>query len=145
MPSDVAALLDTNVLVYASDGASPHHASSRALRDGGAAGSVALGLTTQILLEYVAVVTNPKRVASPCSSEEAWTEVAKLGAAFPILAPPPDHVRRVEELGRQVKHRGAEVFDLAIATTMLAAGVHEIYTFDGTIFARVPGITVKRP
>jgi predicted nucleic acid-binding protein len=98
-----------------------------------------------VLFEYVSVITSPKRVAAPRMPEEAWAEVAKLAAVFPLVLPPLDHVTRVEALARQVRHRGAEVFDLAIAATMLAAGIQEIFTFDGAVFGRVPGVMVRAP
>jgi uncharacterized protein len=144
-PADAPALIDTNVLVYASDTSAPQHLAARAVRDGGATGTLSVCLVPQVLFEYVSVVTSSKRVAKPRPSEAAWAEVEKLASVFPVLPAPEDLFERVRVLVPKVKPKGAEVFDLAIAVTVLAAGSSVIYTFDAGVFARVPGVVVRAP
>ena len=62
-------LVDTNVLVYALDADAAQHGSSRALLEASRAGSVTLYVTSQIICEFYSVVTNPRRVAKPRSSQ----------------------------------------------------------------------------
>ena len=56
------AVIDTNVLVYAADESSEFHEASRTLRD---RENIGLAVTPQILMEFYAIITNPRRVASP--------------------------------------------------------------------------------
>jgi predicted nucleic acid-binding protein len=69
--SDPHALIDTHVLVDATDTTSAVHESARQLRDHGFRGELPLVVTPQVLLECFAVVTDPRRVTNSRSSPEA--------------------------------------------------------------------------
>jgi predicted nucleic acid-binding protein len=89
----VAALVDTNILVYRFD---PRDAGKQArardvLRDGLAAGS--LRVPHQALTEFVAAVTRPDRDGPLLPPTEAWHELENLLAIFPILYPTGDVLR----------------------------------------------------
>lgn len=141
------ALIDTNVLVYATDPAVPQHADAESLCNRALAGDVEACVTPQVLLEFFATVTNPKRVANPRTPAVAWGEVAKFRAALPVLATPIDLVDRVRSLAEPLGIRAQDIFDVQIAATMLAQAqpVTRIYTYDPAVFGRVPGITVLTP
>ena len=66
--SNDRALVDTNVLVYAADTSSSFHEPSRQLRDRGFRGEVPLVVTPQVLMEFFAVITSPRR--SSCRGGE---------------------------------------------------------------------------
>ena len=135
---DARAIIDTNVLVYAADARAPQHAAAQALRDTAAHGEFIGHLTTQVVLEFVSVVTSPRRVASPRGITEAWAEIRRLTTAFPVLTLEDGDIRTVAELSENLGVKGADVFDLAIAATALRSGVNVVYTFDPRVFARVP-------
>ncbi len=139
------AILDTNVLVYASDVRAPQHDDSKALRTAAARGDIEGFVTIQIMLEYVSVITSPKRVASPVSVGAAWAEASRIMAAFPVLSPIEDDIRQVGRLAESLNISGPKIFDLSIAVTALRAGVSIIYTYDDAIFSRVIGLTIRRP
>ena len=143
-PNSVSAIFDTNVLIYASDATAPQHEACRSLRDQVEDGALQGGVTPQILLEYVSLITT-KRVAVPRSLKEAWDEVAALASVFTVIEPSGEFMQRLQALAPIVKPRGPEVYDMAIAATALAAGVNLIYSCDSTVFNRVPGITVREP
>jgi len=138
-------LIDTNVLVYATDTASPHCPASSALLGAVAAGSFLACVAPQVLLEFVSVVTSPKRVASARTAEEAWLVADSFAQSFDVLAPPADLYQRASVLGRSLGLRTQDVFDLAIAVTALGSSVGIIYSYDPAVFSRVPGITVRVP
>jgi predicted nucleic acid-binding protein len=54
-------------------------------------------------------------------------------------------VARVSSLGTMLGTRAQDVFDLAIAVTALESDVRTIYSYDSTVFSRVPGVTVREP
>jgi predicted nucleic acid-binding protein len=143
--ADDRAILDTNVLVYAADVRAPQYNAARTLRDAAARGEFKGYITTQVLLEFVSVVTSSKRVTSPRSIAEAWTEVRRLTTAFPVLALQDDDIRTVGRLSEMLNVKGADIFDLAIAATAFRAGIYIIYSFDTQMFSRIPGLEVRVP
>jgi len=78
-------LVDTNVLVYAADETSPFHQVSKDLRDSGLRGEVSLCVFPQIFYEFFAIVTDPRRVHSPRSQQEAALEIEKYYRADHLL------------------------------------------------------------
>jgi predicted nucleic acid-binding protein len=129
-------LIDTNVLVYATDTACPHCPASSALLGAVASGS---------LLACVSVVSSPKRIASARPAEEAWGVADSFAQSFEVLMPPADLYQRASVLGRRLGLKMQDVFDLAIAITALESGVGVTCSYDSGVFSRVPGITVRVP
>jgi toxin-antitoxin system PIN domain toxin len=142
--SDEHVVLDTNVLVYATNSAAPQHAAARRLHDRALAGDVPVCLTTQILFEYFAVVTHEGQLTRLVSPADALADLDALRSAFPLLSVPPDLDGRVVDLLRRTGFSGRNVFDVQLAATMLANGVHRIATYDSR-FAKIPGIAVVQP
>ncbi len=90
----MAALVDTNVLVYRFDPRFPRkqRVATDVLRQGIANDS--LRLPHQAILEFVAVVTRPLRGGAPLlSPDDAWREAEELLAQFTVLYPNGDIVR----------------------------------------------------
>ena len=145
MSAEDRALIDTNVLLYAGDQDSKYYAAANSLCEAAAAGDVSACITPQVLLEHVSIITNPKRVANAIRAQEAWEDVDEFLAAFPLITPGPGLVERIVSLAKELGIKGPEVFDLAIAATMLGAGVSTVYTYDSTVFSRVSGIQVRTP
>jgi len=67
MITSETALLDTNILVYGADETSRFHKSAFALREKGLSGEFSLCICPQVLNEFFAIVTDPKRVSNPIS------------------------------------------------------------------------------
>jgi predicted nucleic acid-binding protein len=138
-------LVDTNVLIYALDADAAQHASSRALLEAGRAGSVTLYVTSQIICEFYSVVTNPRRVAKPCSSTAALAAISSLLGFLHVLPVP---AQTVEELIRLVRRRpvtAGDIFDLQILATMNVNGIQRIYTFNTADFVGFPEIALLTP
>ncbi len=147
MTSAEPVLLDTNVLVYAADQTSPHHEASRELRDRGRAGEVSLCITPQVLFEFYAVVTDPRRVARSLTPEEAAQELAQYFAdgSIPKIHPGPDIARFALDLLRRYQLSKQHVFDLALVATMLANNVGRICTYDVAHFEPFTEIETVTP
>lgn len=139
------AVVDTNVLVYAADESSEFHGASRLLRE---SGDIALAITPQILMEFYAIITDPRRVTSPRSADEARTELEKytLSPHIVTLHPTPDILTRVLALLEAYPQVTRQtIFDLFIVATMLGNGVNRIYTFNERDFILFNEIEVLRP
>lgn len=142
-----AALIDTNVLVYAADKSSPFHEASKDLRDRGLKGEISLCLFPQILCEFFAIVTDRKRVSSPRSQEVALAEIEKYLEAGSIqkLYPGPDILNIICELLKHYPVRKQEIFDLQLVATMLSNDINRIYTHNVDDFRKFKEIDVLEP
>ncbi len=139
-------IIDTNVLVAAFDAASPEHLACRRLVEDAEAGRVQACLAPMVLFEFMAVVTNTKRVRTARSPVEAAALIEKISHAIPMIHPPHDIHFRVSKLYRDVPHfSGKQVFDLVLAITALTNGVTGIYTYNDKDFLAVPGLEVLTP
>lgn len=140
-------LLDTNILVYATDITSPFYDSCRTIRDKGLKGEIIVCVAPQVLLEFFAVVTSPKRVTKPMKSDKAIEEVQKYLEADKIIKiyPEKDTLIKALELAKEYGVKGQEVFDLQIVATMLTNEVTNIYTYDLNHFSKFKDINVYVP
>jgi predicted nucleic acid-binding protein len=141
------ALLDSNVIVYAADKASPYHKVSKSLRDKGVKGEVFLCVCPQVLIEFFAIVTDPKRVKKPISSSQAIKEVEKYFIAPNILKIFPNALsfKKLIELAKKYKVKKQEIFDLKLVATMLSNGINKIYTFNFQDFSKFREIQTLIP
>lgn len=142
---DDLALLDTNVLVYALFTDAEHHAAARALIARGQTGVIGIVVTPQILAEFYAIITNPRRVTQPLTPADAIAEVQKYLAEFAVLPVPPDVVDRWAELAMRHAVVGGDIYDLQLIATMIGNGVTTIYTFNDRDFAWCNQIEVRVP
>ena len=144
--SSEAGVLDTNVLIAAFDTRDPNHEACRRLVEAVETGSVRGYVVAQVLFEFVAVVTNPKRVRSPRSVEEALRLAEQIADVLPVLPAPVDLHARVIGLYRLLPSRSARnIFDTAIAATALGNGIGSIFTYNMQDFEDLPGIIVLTP
>jgi predicted nucleic acid-binding protein len=81
-------IIDTNVLVYATDADAPQHMASRALLDVARAAPGTFSVTSQLLCEFYSIVTNARRVAKPRSSAEATDAIASMLDFLRVLPVP---------------------------------------------------------
>ena len=144
------AFLDTCVLIDGLYKDSDHYAAARPLLDQAEHDEEAgFCISPQVLAEFYAVTTHPKRVSQPKSPSEAL-EVIEQFLAMPgilLLPAPADIVQRWIELVRRYPHHvtNRKIFDAQIVATMLANGVKKIYTFNITDFTPFAEITVIEP
>jgi predicted nucleic acid-binding protein len=123
-------IVDTNVLVYALDADAPHHAASRALLEAAQGEAPAtLYVSTQILCEFYAIVTNARRVKKPRTSAEALAAISGMLGFLRVLPAPASVTHELMALLRRHPVTGGEIFDLQIVATMKLNGVERIYTF----------------
>ncbi len=138
-------LLDTNVLIYALNADAPQHPVSRAVVEAAMSGTLAAAVVPQVLLEFYAVVTNPRRVERPLSPEQAWGQVEVFRSSLPVLDAGPKSLETLAELVRLRCPTGGDVFDLFLVAQMWASGLSTICTYDVTAFSGIPGLIVETP
>jgi toxin-antitoxin system PIN domain toxin len=64
-------LVDANLLIYAVDADSPHHAKARHWLEGTLSGTTRVGLTWNVLLAFVRLTTHPSVMRRPLAVERA--------------------------------------------------------------------------
>jgi uncharacterized protein len=142
----MSSTIDTNVLLYASDTSSPHHATATRLLASLVGGPRLVHLFWPVVMGYLRISTHPAIFEAPLDPAQARDNVDQL------LARP--HVRTPGEGDgfwasyRAVVDsdvvRGNLVPDLHIVALMHQHGVASIWTWDRD-FRRFSGITVLDP
>lgn len=142
------ALLDTNVLIYAADRSAAFHEVAEALCNRGLRGEVSVAVSPQILMEFFAVITSPRRVARPQTPAVAREEMRKWVQARTVQKIFPTHDAITRVLMLLEAHPNVtqqDIFDCHLVATMQANAVTRIYTYNRQHFLRFEGIDVLTP
>ena len=131
--------IDTNVLFYFLDRDSPFHTEARETLTGLVEKQSAVA-TQQNLVELAAALTK-RGVPSQATKKyvQAFMET------IPVLRPAAETVRLFlsEMEGKSIK--GARLFDLYLAATLVSNGVEFLYTYNEKDFSDISGLKVWRP
>lgn len=142
-----AAVIDTNILVYAHFQDSSHYRSAYDLLERGREIDAELYVTPQVIAEFYAVVTHPKRVSNPFTAAEAVAAIEQVLSlpGISLLHPSSNVVERWLQLARDHSIIGNNIFDVQLIATMLSRDVRRIYTFDESDFRVFSEIEVLQP
>jgi uncharacterized protein len=141
--------LDTNLLVYAHNVASPHHAKAKifveeAMNDRDASGDICVCLPAQVLMEFLNVITW-HRLESPLSLIDAMKIIQEyLDTGITILYQKSTQLKTLLELLKSVKTR-KKIFDVALVATLKDHGVSGLYTLNTKDFDEFSFLDVKNP
>lgn len=125
-------LLDTNIFIYAYDRSSPFHSRSASLFS---SPQFRLFTTTKNITECVAVMT---KLDCPKAHIEQLLE--DISNNIIVLYPTSASLQIFETLFKKYAPRGNRVFDLEVASVMLANGVDSIATINSADFSYLPEI-----
>jgi len=138
-------LIDTNILIYSYDETQELHSSSYAFLEHPFSGHISASIAQQNLLEFLAVVTNPKRVEYPLSPDEALKKIAVYVANFPLVSPSARTFLTFVDLFSRYPSIRERIFDLYLAATALDNGISQISTWNVNHFKTVSELIVKTP
>ncbi len=131
------AILDTNVLLAATDEAREDHEDAIAAIDLWPASGVVLYTSGQILREYLAVATRPvDRNGLGMGQPDAVANVRALRTRLNLLAEDVKVSERLLELLDTVECAGKQVHDANVVATMLVHGIDTVVTRNVDDFAR---------
>jgi len=141
----LSATVDTNILLYASNGDDPLHATARELLGQLAGGPDLLYLFWPTIMGFLRIATHPSVFPSPASPEQAM-------AAISALLERPTVRTEAEDTGfwdayratAGTDTRGNHVPDAHLVALMRRHGVSVIYTRDRD-FRRYEGIEARDP
>ena len=139
------ALLNTNVLVYASYRRSPLHALAATLLDRGLRQRGLYCIAPQNLVEFAAVVTRRRAGDDPLPDEEVLriTDILYRSRTLIKIYPRRGTVARAMTEGARLEIRGATWYDLFLALTMRDAGVRDLITENVSDFERLPFLRTR--
>lgn len=138
--------LDTNVLVHAEIGSSPHHANARALLRELAEGPAPWAIPWPCVYEFLRVVTHPRVFHPPMPIAVALGDVKAIlrSPSLVLLAETPRHADVTAEIIEASGATGNLIHDAHIAALCVEHGVAELVTGDRD-FARFPGLRTVNP
>ena len=138
-------VVDANVLLYAVDSASAHHARARPWLDEALGGAEAVGLAWVALLAFVRIGTNAAVMPTPMTTDEATEQVERWLAAPAAVAlePAARHAAILRGLLRETGTAGNLTTDTHLAALAVEHGA-AIVSFDRD-FARFAGVRHRLP
>ncbi len=138
--------LDVNVLLYASDQASPFQAKASRFLKRASEGREAFYVTWPTIMAYLRIATHPGVFRAPLSPAEAAENVETLLALPHVraLGEREDFWEAWKEATEGLVVRGNLVPDAHVAAILLQHGVKVLYTKDRD-FGRFPFVEVRNP
>ncbi len=138
-------LVDANLLLYAQDSLSEHHAQASAWWDAQLSGSRPVGLCWPVVVAFIRIATNPRLHARPLTLAEAngcvqsWLDQPCVR----VLAPTEKHW----ELFQKMLLAGKAVANLVTDAHLAALAVEHDCVLQSTDndFARFPGLKWRNP
>ena len=132
----MSVFLDTNIVVYAFDGADPakQRIAIEVLETGDR-----LVVSTQVLLETWWVLT--RRLAEPLDEDDASKVIDEL-CALPVVSTDPELVRRAIESGRRFS---IAIWDALIIEAARASGCRRVLSEDLQSGQDFDGVVVENP
>lgn len=133
-------MLDTNVLIAATDEGRAEHRDALTVVNDWAAGRTELCTSGQILREYLTVATRPaERNGLGLNLADALGNVNAIRMRTILLAEDAKVADRLLSLLADVECRGKQVHDANVVATMLVHGVRAVVTMNTEDFARFEG------
>lgn len=138
-------LVDANLLLYAEDSLSAHHAAARTWWDEQLSGTEPLGLCWLVLTAFVRIATNPRLHQRPLTLDEAFDRVQSWldQPCVRLLHPTEHHWRFFQQMLRDGNATGNLVTDAHLAAVALEHSC-ELCSTDSD-FARFPGLKWRNP
>lgn len=138
-------LVDTNLLVYATDADSPHHARARAWLEERLSSATPVGLAWLVILAYLRVTTRPGIMRQPQSPEQAFGSITEWLAQpyVSLVAPGEHHWPLLRNLLTTTGTAGNLVPDAHLAALAIEHGC-ALYSADHD-FKRFPGVEHVNP
>jgi toxin-antitoxin system PIN domain toxin len=134
---------DANVLLYAGDSSSRHHASARAWVEQALSGTETIGFAMVVLLAFVRISTSPRVMARPLPPRAAFDQVEEWLTQTPavVLHPGRRHIALWREFAETSGTAGNLTTDAHLAALAIEHGA-SLASFDGDLH-RFPGLDLE--
>lgn len=138
--------IDTNLLVFAHRGNSPHHQAALAILEPVFEGTSAWALPWPCVHEFISIATN-HRIYKPASTLPQALGFLELLFGSPqlhLLSESPGYFDKLRKLALSAKSSGPRIHDARIAALCLHHGVSELWTADRD-FSSFPKLKTRNP
>ena len=138
-------ILDVNVVLYAADSTSPHHAAAKSWLTAALTGDRRIAIPWQTVGGFVRIVTHPRAMRHPLTTEQAWTVVDSWFSSPVVWVPPASErtVRILERLMLELHLGSAMTTDAQLAALAIEHGV-AVVSADAD-FGRFPALAWINP
>lgn len=141
--------LDTNLLVYAHNTASPFHLRAKAfiervMNERDAAGHLSVCIPGQVLMEFLNVITRHQLESPLLLHDAAQLVQGYVDTGITILYPKSTQLTTLLDLLKSVTTR-QKVFDVALVATLKDHGISGLYTVNTGDFHQFTFLDVKNP
>lgn len=140
---DKRCVVDTNVLVHGTVRGGGKHEEAREWLTSLQRQGATLCVTTQILREYLAVLTSRRFFEKTFTPDEAVSEVEGLLPSLRVLDEPTGCAALLRDLVRRYEVRGAQIHDANIVAVMLYHGVPRIATYNRSHFGQFHEVSLE--
>lgn len=137
-------LLDTNVLIYATDVLAVQHVASKRVVDATIARRIDGVIIPQVLVEYVAATTGPS-MRHPLSIAQACDQAETFRSQIKVLLPPLESLEHWAQIVRETGRAGRRIFDTFLAAQARSLGASAICTYNIDDFRNITGVIPVRP
>jgi predicted nucleic acid-binding protein len=134
--------VDTNVLVYANNKESAQCEVARERLDALTRSGNTLFVSSQVIREYLVVMTRPGFVEKPISLKSALEDAERMMNELALLFPDRNSMDKLMELILKYEIRGKRIHDAAIVSLMLTNGITDILTHNTDDFKSFQEITI---
>ena len=140
-------LLDSNILIYAHNNASPFYRKARSILGDVLIGDLDGCVSFQNLYEFYSIITDSKRIERPLDSSQAMKILfSYLNAEnLPKIYAKSTNLAGTIELLKSYEVKRQQIFDLILITTMIENEVLGIYTADEKFFKQFNFLEVVNP
>lgn len=138
-------LIDSNVLVSAFNEAEEQHLNSKALLELTVARKLNACIAQQNILEFMATVTNAKRVEKPVSVELAQKAIHQYALFLKIITPKDETMWDFLSLLKEFTAIRERIFDVYLAATALSNGLSQICMWNVKHLEKISRLKVRTP
>ena len=128
--------VDTNVLVYANAAEAPQHEVALAALHQWRQRGAELWISTQVLREYMALLTRPQTFTRPIDRPVLIERVRYFMEHFRVTCETPRVAEKLLMLVQDVDVGGKQIHDANIVATMLAQNITHVLTHNVADFER---------
>lgn len=144
MTMDVdACIVDTNVLVYSTASGNPWHQQARQWLAALQSKGHRLCVTTQILREYLVVLTRGSVFGKSFSVDQVLAHIQTLLPSLTVFDEPLASADLLRTLVQRYQVRGKNIHDANIVAVMLTHGVRRLATYNQADFQRFNEIVLE--
>lgn len=145
MMDDERCVVDTNLLIYATVSSSPWNNQARHWLKTLQERNKILCVTTQVLREYLVILTRGQIFSQVFSIDEAVQEIEALLQSLEVIGEIQESSDRLRDIVQRYQVHGKQIHDANLVATMITFGISHLATYNQKDFKRFQEIILESP